>query len=84
MENRKTPHPVRPFDIDFSPLKQMRMYRGYTQGQVSASVGIHKITYWRIENNRHPNPSIKALVAIGRALGVPYSELYTVTEPKAS
>jgi transcriptional regulator with XRE-family HTH domain len=84
MAGRTPPDPVRPFALDFTPLRRLRGYRGWSRAQVAASAGIHPITLWRLENNRIKNPSIVQIVAIGRALGVPYGDLYIVTEPRAA
>ncbi|MEI6358523.1 MAG: helix-turn-helix transcriptional regulator [Verrucomicrobiota bacterium] len=83
MSGRTAPQPIRPFSLDFGPLVQLRRFRGYTQAEVARAAGIHPITLWRLENNKHKSPSLKQLIAIGRALGVPYGELYVVTEATA-
>lgn len=83
MAGRTPPEPGRPFDLDFTPLKRLRASRGYTQQEVARAAGIHFTTLWRLEGNRHKNPSLKQLIAIGRALGVPYQELYNVTPPRS-
>jgi DNA-binding XRE family transcriptional regulator len=83
MAGRTPPEPIRPFELDFSPLRRLRRFHDYTQAEIARAVGIHKITFWRLETGKLKNPSLKQLIAIGRALGVPYNELYTVVEPQA-
>lgn len=82
MAGRTAPTPVRPFALDFAPLRKLRMFRGYSQVQTARAAGIHPITLWRLEHNKHKTPSLMQLIALGRALGVPYQDLYDVVEPR--
>jgi transcriptional regulator with XRE-family HTH domain len=76
------PNPVRPFDLDFTPLRKIRREVDLSQAQLARAAGINAITLWRIERGRSPNPQVKILVALARALGVPMHHLFTVSEPE--
>lgn len=50
-----------------------------TQVDLAAAVGVHEMTIWRLEKNRH-RPTLDLLVAIARALGSPIYQLWTVVD----
>lgn len=81
MAGRTAPKPVRPFDLDFAPLRRLRRGDEITQVDLARAAGIYPTTLWRLENNKYVNPSLKQLVSIARALGVPMYELFTVIDP---
>jgi transcriptional regulator with XRE-family HTH domain len=83
MAGRTPPNPVRPFGLDFTPLRRARRADEITQAELARAVGIDPATLWRLERNHIANPSLKQLVAIARALGVPMYELFTVTSPES-
>lgn len=76
------PKPVRPYELDFSPLRRARKGAEITQAQLARAAGIHPITLWRMEQNKIDNPQIKVLIALSRALGIPMHHLFTVTSPE--
>ena len=80
MAGRTAPEPIRPFTLDFTPLRKLRRYHELTQGQVARSAGLHWTTVLRIERGKGPNPSANAVVAIARALGVPMHDLFDVVD----
>jgi len=79
MAGKTPPDPVRWFDLDFSPLRKLRKGEELSREKLARAVGINPSTLWRLETNRLKNPSLKQLVSLGRALGVPMYSLFTVT-----
>jgi transcriptional regulator with XRE-family HTH domain len=84
MAGRTAPKPVRAFNLDFAPLRQLRRRDEISQVDLARAAGIHYATLWRLENNRYKNPSLKQLVSLARALGVPMYSLFTVIDPSES
>ena len=80
MAGRTPPEPIRPFTLDFSPMRKLRRYHELSQGQLARSAGLHWITVYRFENGKTPNPSGLAIVALARALGVPMHDLFNVVD----
>lgn len=73
------PKPVRPFSLDFSPLRKLRRYHELSGDDLARSVGVHRITLYRVERGL-TTPSVTQVVAMARALGVPMHQLFTVIE----
>lgn len=84
MAGRTAPDPLRPFSLDFTPLRTIREYHEIPRERLGRTAGVHPITIWRLESNRLKNPSMIQLVAIARALSVPIHKLYVVREPGGS
>jgi len=79
MTIRTQPDAVRPFRLDFAPMRKLRKGEEITLLALATAAGIDKITLWRVENNRS-KPQLHTLIALSRALGVPMHQLYTVTD----
>jgi DNA-binding XRE family transcriptional regulator len=77
---RTAPDPVRPFQLDFAPLRQRRRLLEITSEDLARAVGVHYTTIYRLEHNKHRAPSVPLLVAVARALGVPMHQLFSVRE----
>lgn len=85
MAGRTPPDSRRPFSVDFSPLRKLRKYRELSRKDLADAAGIDQVTLWRIETNRggpggRGNPSLQAVIALSRALGVPMYELFTIAD----
>jgi transcriptional regulator with XRE-family HTH domain len=83
MAGRTAPEPIRPFDLDFTPMRKLRKFREVSAPQIARATGLHWTTVYRIENNRGTNTSAKALFAFSRAYGVPIQDLVLLVEPRA-
>jgi DNA-binding XRE family transcriptional regulator len=70
---------VRPFRLDFTPLRRRRRELEITQGDLADSAGISRQTVWRTERNLTV-PSAWQLIAIARALGAPATDLFSVID----
>lgn len=81
MAGRTAPEPTRPFSLDFTPLRRKRGHALLTREQLARAAGVDATTIWRLETNRLKNPSLTPVVALGRALGTPWPELFIVREP---
>ena len=71
-----------PFRLDFTPMARHRRYAMVTQRQLAAAVGVHPMSIWRTERNRH-EPTVRLMVGVSKALGIPIHELYEVVEDVA-
>jgi DNA-binding XRE family transcriptional regulator len=65
--------------FDFSPLRTIREGMGITQQALAGRAGIHWHTVHRAELNK-TLPSLPQVVAMARALGVPYDRLFRVVD----
>jgi len=65
--------------LDFTPLRQVRERRGWSQKELANKAGMHMATLNRIEKN-WTEPPLAKVFALARALGVPADRLYTVAE----
>jgi DNA-binding XRE family transcriptional regulator len=84
MAGRTAPEPIRPFRLDFTPLKRIRGYNLLTRAQLARAAGVDPVTIWRLENNRHKaSPSFMQVVALARALSVPIHELFIAVDQDA-
>jgi transcriptional regulator with XRE-family HTH domain len=60
-------------------LKELRQERGISQEALSFECGVHRTYIGLLERGRM-NPSLKTLLSIGSALGVPAGELVARVE----
>ena len=56
-------------------LASWRKQRGLTQEELARATGISRSVYWRLENNRNPNPPLRYLVNCALALGCSLDDL---------
>lgn len=60
-------------------LKSRRQKLGLSANETARRAGINQGNYWRIEAGQIAKPNAEKLGAIGHALGIPISELFTAT-----
>ena len=61
-------------------LKLYRQWKGLTQEQLAARVGVRRETIMRLEKAQY-NPSLKLAVDIARAVEAPIEEIFIFPEP---
>lgn len=64
-------------------IRTLRVDKGYSQEGFAYAVGINRTYMGDIERGER-NPSLKNLVRISNALGIPLSELMSEAEAKAA
>ena len=67
-------------------IQRIRLARGLTQDHVASSAGIGRTTYQRLEggdgrSEPSANPSLRNVMAVAQALGVPVEELLPQRRP---
>lgn len=56
-------------------LRNFRVQKGLTQGELADIVGVRRETIMRLEKAQY-NPSLKLAVDISRAVGAPIEEIF--------
>lgn len=73
--------PFSDFTIDYTPLKRIRRAKFEISAKdLARAVGVHRTTIYRLETNR-VEPTHRLVIALSRALGVPHTDLYTLSGP---
>lgn len=69
------------FAIDYTPLRRIRRAKfEITMKELGRAVGVHPSTIYRLEKNR-VEPTHRLVISLARALGVPHTDLYTLSGP---
>lgn len=75
------PRPIRPFRLDFHPLRVLRVGARLSVNALAESAGVSRWTVYRTESNR-TQPSVEQVIALARALGRPMHELFRVVDSR--
>lgn len=58
-------------------IRQLRQDKGWSQEHLASEAGMHRTYMWGIERGVR-NPSLRHLVCIADALGIPIAALFTM------
>src|ERR1700758_5362681 len=59
-------------------LAKKRKEAGLSINEVGRRAGVDVVTFWRIEQGMIPTPKAESLLAIGKVLGIPSSDLFAI------